>query len=200
MAASTPSWKSSTKRTRTGRPRPERDGSTISGSGGQGSGVVWVATFQTGGGSHRWRTKWLTHLTNTTPFSQRAKSSSLWSRLCPETRIGSGLARILRILFGKAPCGAGLSCPRLARRVVAPHRRGRKWRERPPLFGRWCATGEGKGGQGSGHPLPPLRGGRSHHSDPYGKVVRQARAAGHDGSCYRRPASAMQPGLDRIFR
>ena len=31
----------------------------------------------------------------------------------------------------------------LARRVVAPHGRGRKWRERPPVFWRWCATGEG---------------------------------------------------------
>ena len=31
----------------------------------------------------------------------------------------------------------------LAHRVVAPHGRGRKWRERPPLFDRWCGTGEG---------------------------------------------------------
>ena len=47
---------------------------------------------------------------------------------------------------------------------VAPHERGRKWRERPHFFGRWCGTEEGKGGQASGHPLPPLRG-RSLHSD-----------------------------------
>ena len=43
--------------------------------------------------------------------------SPLWSRLCPETLIGSGLARILRILSGKAPCGAGP--PRTARRGTA---------------------------------------------------------------------------------
>ena len=69
--------------------------------------------------------------------------SPLWSRLCPETRIVRGLARIPRILRGKAPCGAGIARPRPARRVVAPHGRGRKWRERPPLFNRWCGTGEG---------------------------------------------------------
>ena len=83
-------------------PRPERDGSTISASGGQGRGVVWVATFPMGGGSHRWLTKWLTLLTTPTLLSQRAKSSPSWSRLCPETLIGSGLARIPRVLCGKA--------------------------------------------------------------------------------------------------
>ena len=40
MAASTPSWIRSTRRTRKRRPRPEQDGSTISTSGGQGDAVV----------------------------------------------------------------------------------------------------------------------------------------------------------------
>ncbi len=94
-----------------------------------------------------WRTKVAHVLTTPTLLSQRAKSSPLWFRLCPETRIEGGLARILRILCSKAPCGAA----GLARRVAAPHRRGRRWRERPPYFWRWCATRAWKGGQASGH-------------------------------------------------
>ena len=81
-----------------------------------------------------WRTWWRVPSTTPTLHSQRAKPSPLWSRLYLGIRIGSGLARIPRVLRGKAPCGAGPARPRLARRVVAPHRRGRKWRERPPYF------------------------------------------------------------------
>ena len=44
--------------------------------------------------------------------------------------------------YGVKPRGAPASRVHpLARRVVAPHGRGRKWRERPPLFVRWCGTG-----------------------------------------------------------
>jgi len=38
----------------------------------------------------------------------------------------------------------GPACARLARRVGGAAREGRKWRERPPLFWRWCATGQGR--------------------------------------------------------
>ena len=82
----------------TRRPRPERDGSIISASGGHGRGVVWVARLQRGGGARRW----CTNLTITNLHYQRAQPSPLWSRLCLEIRIGSGLARIPRILCGKA--------------------------------------------------------------------------------------------------
>ena len=98
---------------------------------------------------------------------QRARPSPLWSRLCPETRIGRGLARIPQILWGKAHCGAAPGCPRLARRVVAPHGRGGWWRERPPLFRRWCATGQGEVVHAKIHHLPSPRGGRSLHRDPW---------------------------------
>ena len=54
----------------------------------------------------------------------------------------------------------------LAWRNGAPHERGAGGESDPPLFRHWCATGEGKGGG----PLPPVRGGRSHHSDPCGKA------------------------------
>ena len=73
---------------------PERDRSPISASGGQGRGVVEVATLQSGGGAPRWRTRWRTLWTTATLHSQRAEPSLLWSRLCPETRIRRGLARI----------------------------------------------------------------------------------------------------------
>ncbi len=67
--------------------------------------------------------------------------SLLWSGPCLESLTGGGLARIPRVLRGKALCGGGAH-PRLARRVGAPHERGGWWRERPPLFDRWCGTGE----------------------------------------------------------
>ena len=52
----------------------------------------------------------------------------------PEIRIGRGLARIPRILRGKAACGAGIARPRLARRVVAPHGRGEEVEGATPPF------------------------------------------------------------------
>ena len=124
----------------TRRPRPQRDGSTISASGGHARAVVWVATLQGWGGASRW----CTILTTTNLHYQRAQPSPLWSRLCLETRIGRGLARIPRVLWGKAQCGATPARPRLTRRAGAPHGRGRWWRERPPVSWRWCATGQGE--------------------------------------------------------
>jgi len=94
MAASMSSWRRSSNGSRKLRPPTAAKGSTISASRGQGRGVVEVATLQSGGGARRWRTRWLTLLTTATLLSQRAKPSPLWSRLCPETRIGRGLARI----------------------------------------------------------------------------------------------------------
>ena len=58
----------------TRRPRPERDGSTISASGGHADAVRWVSTFQTGG----WTSKVDMILIRTTPFSQRAEPSPFW--------------------------------------------------------------------------------------------------------------------------
>ena len=82
-----------------GKPLPERDGSTISVSGGQGRAVVWVATLQGWGGASRWCTR----LATTKLHYQRAQPPPLWSRLFLEIRIGRGLARIPRVLCGKAP-------------------------------------------------------------------------------------------------
>ena len=109
-------------------------------------------------------------LTTTTLLSQRADPAPLWIRVFPKRGIGRGITSIFRVQCDKAKrgCASHVPPPRPARRCAT--REGCWWRERPPLFGRWCATGEGKGGQASGHPLPPLRGGRSLHSDPCGKA------------------------------
>ena len=98
MAASTPSWTGSTKRGTKPRPRPEQDRSTISASGGQGRAVVWVATLQGWGGASRWCTR----LAITKLHYQRAQPSPLWSRLFLKIHIGHGVARIARVLCGKA--------------------------------------------------------------------------------------------------
>ena len=111
--------------------------------------------------------RWRVPSTTPTLHSQRAKSSPLWSRLCPGIRIGRGLARMSQIRCGNAPCGVAPGCPRLARRVAAPHRRGRKWRERPPIFCRWCGTGQGEVVHAKIHHLPSPFRGRSLHSDPW---------------------------------
>ena len=65
---------------------------------GHARGVIWVARLQRGGGARRW----CTNLTTTNLHYQRAQPSPLWSRLCPGIRIGRELARIPRILCGKA--------------------------------------------------------------------------------------------------
>ena len=145
----------------------ERNGSIISASRGQGRGVVWVTTLQKGGGARRWRMRWRVPSTTPTLHSQRAKPSPLWSRLCLETRIGRGLARIATS-YGVKPRGAPASRVHpLTRRVVAPHGRGRKWRERPPIFCRWCGTGQGEVVHAKIHHHPSPFRGRSLHSDPW---------------------------------
>ena len=139
------------------------------------------APLKKGGWLIRWRIRWRTLLTTPTLLSQRADPSPLWSRLCPGIRTGSELARIPRILCGKASCGAGLSCPRLARRGVAPHRRGRKWREPP---------GRGKRSTLRSTTYPAPRRGRSLHSDPCGKAVESAKKPTAKNS---RPQMALGP-------
>ena len=151
---------------KTRRPRAA-DLSTNTASGGHGRAVVWVATLQRGGGASRW----CTILAITNLHYQRAKPSPLWSGPWPGIRMGRGLARIPRILCGKAPCGADPVLPRLARRVVAPHGRGRWWRERPPVFWRWCATGEEEVVHAKIHHLPsPFRGVAPSTEIPGGKA------------------------------
>ena len=106
-------------------------------------------------------------MTITNLHYQRAKPSPSWSRLFPETRIGRGLARISQILWGKAPCGAGIACPPLARRVVAPHGRGDGGGSDPPIFGAGAPPGRGKWSTLRSTSYPSPAGGRSLHSDPW---------------------------------
>ena len=108
--------------------------------GGQGRGVVWVATLQRGGGSPKWLTQVAHAVDHHNASLSEGPSSLLWSGPCLESLMGHRLARIPRI--GCDNCGgaaAGVSPRRPMRRAW----RGRKWRERPRVSWRWCATGEG---------------------------------------------------------
>jgi len=65
----------------------------------------------------------------------------------------------------------GPACARLARRVGGAAREGRKWRERPPDFWRWCATGQGEVVHGKIHHLPSLAGVAPSTVIPGGKAI-----------------------------
>jgi len=74
-------------------------------------------------------------VTPTMRLSQRAEPSPLWSKLCPETRIGQGLARIARVGCDQAKRGCASRVPLLARRNGAPHGRGEGGESDPGFFG-----------------------------------------------------------------
>ena len=116
--------------------------STISASGGQADAVRWVSPFQKGGGV---TSKGDMILTPTTLFSRRAEPSPLWFGTFPKRRIRRGTTRISRVRCEKAKRGCASRVPRLARRNGAPHERVAGGESAPPLFGRWCGAGEGKG-------------------------------------------------------
>ena len=79
------------------------------------------------------------------------------------TRVGADCPKPLRLRSVRSR----LRVSPLARRVVAPHGRRRKWRERPRVFWRWCATGQGEVVHAKIHHLPSPFRGRSLHSDPW---------------------------------
>ena len=122
-------------------------------------------------------------LTPTTPFSQRAEPSPLWFGTFPKRRMGRGITRISRVPCDKAMRGCASRVSPFARRDSAPYEKGHWWRERPPFFRRWCGTGQVKGGQAFGHPLPLPRGGRSLHSDPCGKAKRPLQSVSSSKPC-----------------
>jgi len=94
--------------------------------------------------------------------------SLLWSGPCLESLMGHGLARIPRVgcdtRGGAAP---GVSPPRPLRRTG----RGRKWRERPPRFDRWCGTGQGEMVHAKIHHLPSPSGVAPSTVIPGGKAI-----------------------------
>ena len=74
------------------------------------------------------------------------------------------MARIPRVgCDNRGEAVPGVSPPRPLRRTW----RGRKWRERPRVFWRWCATGQGEVVHAKIHHLPSPFRGRSLHSDPW---------------------------------
>ena len=112
-----------------------------------------------------------------TPLSQRAEPSPLWSETSPKCPIRRGTTRIPRVGCGKAKrdCASRAPPPLGA---TARRTRGVLVVRATPPFERWCATGADKGGGQDGSPLPPVRGGRSHHSDPSREGPRASREAG----------------------
>ena len=131
MTASMSSRRRSTKGNRETRPRTAVDRSTISDSGGQGRGVVWVATLQTGGGARRWLTRWRTLWTTKTLLSQRAPLAAVVGALPGKPywrRVGTNSPRRLR----QSEARLRLACRRLAR-CAAPGGGGSEWSD--PIFG-----------------------------------------------------------------
>ena len=108
--------------------------------------------------------------TTRTLHSQRAEPSPLWCRLVPwKSVLDSGLARIPRVLSGKAQCGAvppvGPASPGAA---CAPHGRGRMVVGATPIFlASLMRHGAGAGYSGLYSSFCPAPGGRSHHRDPW---------------------------------
>ena len=101
------------------------------------------------------------------PLSE-AKPSPSWSRLCPGICIGRGLARIARLLWGKAPWGAGIACPPPGTARRGATREGEEVEGATPCFSALVRHRAGGGGARQNPPPPlPFLGGRSLHSDPW---------------------------------
>ena len=134
--------------------------------------------------------RWRVPSTTPTLQSQRAKPSPSWSRLCPGIRIGRGLARIAQILWGKAPCGAGIACPppRTPRRGVT--RGGGSGGSDPLIFGAGAPPGRGRWCTPKSTTSPPRFGVAPSTVVPGGKAIESCRGQDRstDRSCPSTPA------------
>ena len=142
-----------------------------------------MSPFQTRGGSSRWCTR----LTTPTLHSQRAKPSPLWCSLCLGIRVGSGLARIPRVLCDKTERGGAPRVPAspgaAARRTRGVLVEGATPSFLPLVRHRGVFTGAYSGARST---LPV--GGRSLHSDPWREGGQIGSDARRDGSHHQRPA------------
>ena len=120
-------------------------------------------------------------LRRTTPLTQRAEPSPLWGGTFPKRRTGGGTTRISRLRCGqgKRGCASRVSP---SPGVTARRTRGMLVVRATPPFLPLVRHGGGHGwkpGWKPGrHPLPPLRGGRSHHNDPWREGNRADEEAG----------------------
>ena len=103
--------------------------------------------------------------TTTTPLSQRAKPSPLWSNASPKRRTGSGTTRISRVPCDqpKRGCASRVFLPSVA---AARRTGGVLVVGATPGFSALVRHERGQGGTGLRTPYPPLFG-RSHHRDPW---------------------------------
>ena len=147
-------------------PRPERDGSTISASGGQGSGVGGVSDLQTWG-----RTPGPDMISTTkTPPSQRAEFSPLWSKASPKRSTGRGTTRISRVHCDqpKRGCASRVPVPRAA---AARRTGGVLVVGATPGFSPLMRHERGQGRTGLRTPFPPRSGVAPTPVIPGGKAI-----------------------------
>ncbi len=111
-------------------------------------------------------------VTPTTPFSQRAEPSPLWSGTFPKPRIRHGTTRISRVDCGKADRGCASRVPP-SPGVTARRTGGMLVVRATPTLWPLVRHGGGQRWTGVGTPFAPPRGGRSHHSDPWREGVRR---------------------------
>ena len=98
----------------------------------------------------------------TTPLSERAESSPLWSKASPKRSTGRGTTRISRVRYGKAKRGCASRVP-LPRAAAARRTGGVLVVGATPGFSPLMRHERGQGRTGLRTPCPPLIGGRSHH-------------------------------------
>jgi len=166
MAALMSSWRRSTIGSRKPRPRTAAKGSTISASRGQGRGVVEVSALQTWG-----RTPGPDmSSTTTTPLSQRAKPSPLWSNASPKRRKGSGTTRISRFPCDQPKRGCASRVP-LSRAAVARRTGGVLVVGATPGFSPLMRHERGQGRTGLRTPFPPRSGVAPTPVIPGGKAI-----------------------------
>ena len=139
--------------------------------------------FRRGGGGLTWRRSC---------YAQRLSLRGQSPRRCggdfPETlhqaRDNRNFPRPLR----KSEARLRLACPPLAWRNGAPHERGAGGESDPRFLAAGAPRGRTKVAAKVATLCPPLRGGRSHHSDPWreGHRAGQEAGAGHSGAGQRR--------------
>ena len=164
----------------TRRPRPERDGSIISASGGQGRAVVWVTRLQSrvvhAGGARVWQTQNCT-IRGRSP--RRCGRGYSWKSALDAGWYGfpkfSAVER-RRVPACVSPASPGAS----ARRTVGGVGGGSD----PPFFAAGAAPGRGRWCTRMATPSPLPCGGRSLHSDPCGKTVESAKKLTARAACH----------------
>ena len=112
--------------------------------------------------------------TTTTPFSQRAGPPAVVVGDFPETLHGTRDNTDFPSRLRKNGARLRLARPPPTRRGGAPHGRAAGGESNPRFLAADAPQGWVKGDRENDTLPPTLRGGRSHHRDPYGKPIESA--------------------------